>query len=619
MAEDILLSSIIFLGAAIVCVPIAKKIGLGSVLGYLIAGMLIGPFVLGFVGQEGQDIMHAAEFGVVMMLFLIGLEINPKEFWFMRRSIFGLGGIQLFLSSLIIGAICHLYFGFTHATSLAIALSLSMSSTAIILQTLKEKGLNKSSAGQASFSVLLFQDIMVIPILAFLPLLATEDIRSISAEENFISNLTPMMKTLTVLGAMASIIIIGLFVVNPLMKVIARTRLRELFTATALFLVIGVAYTMKMVGISPALGTFLAGVVLANSSFKHELESDIEPFKGLLLGLFFIGVGSSINFQLIYQQPVLVVLLVLIIMLIKAAVLLIAGKVFKIKSDQNLLFAILLSQVGEFAFVLLNFSGQLQIVDPKWIELMMVVTALSMTVTPILLLINERFIDPHFGTKEAIEEKEHDKIDEQHSVIIAGFGHFGSTIGRFLRANGINATILDNDSDRVEVLRKMGFEVYYGDATRVDLLRSAGAEKAKLLIAAIDSTDINHEVIQVARKNFPKLKIMARARNRFDAYEILDLGVSNIYRETLYTSVHMAVDVLHELGIRHYTATRKAQDFIRYDEEALRKLASTRHDAKEYILTVREQIELEEKLLSEDLHQQMTERDSAWDSAPMRK
>lgn len=619
MAEDILLSSIIFLGAAIVCVPIAKKIGLGSVLGYLIAGMLIGPFVLGFVGQEGQDIMHAAEFGVVMMLFLIGLEINPKEFWYMRRSIFGLGSIQLLLSSLIIGAICHLYYGFSHATSLAIAFSLSMSSTAIILQTLKEKGLNKSSAGQASFSVLLFQDIMVIPILAFLPLLATEDIRSISAEENFISNLTPMMKTLTVLGAMASIIIIGLFVVNPLMKVIARTRLRELFTASALFLVIGVAYTMKMVGISPALGTFLAGVVLANSSFKHELESDIEPFKGLLLGLFFIGVGSSINFQLIYQKPGLVVFLVLIIMSIKAAVLLLAGKVFKIKSDQNLLFAILLSQVGEFAFVLLNFSGQLQIVDPKWIELMMVVTALSMTVTPILLLINERFIDPHFGTKEAIEEKEHDKIDEQHSVIIAGFGHFGSTIGRFLRANGINATILDNDSDRVEVLRKMGFEVYYGDATRVDLLRSAGAEKAKLLIAAIDSTDINHEVIQVARKNFPKLKIMARARNRFDAYEILDLGVSNIYRETLYTSVHMAVDVLHELGIRHYTATRKAQDFIRYDEEALRKLASTRHDAKEYILTVREQIELEEKLLSEDLHQQMTERDSAWDSAPMRR
>ena len=295
-----------------------------------------------------------------------------------------------------------------------------------------------------------------------------------------------------------------------------------------------------------------------------------------------------------------------------------AGKTFKIKFDQNILFAILLSQVGEFAFVLLNFSGQLQIVSPDWTELLMVVVAISMTFTPILLLLNERLVDPFFGVKEAAEIKEADNIDNQHSVIIAGFGHFGSTIGRFLKANGIKATILDNDSDRVELLRKMGFEVYYGDATRVDLLKSAGAEKAKMLIAAIDSPDINHEVIEVARKHFPNLKIMARARNRFDAYEILDLGVMNIYRETLYTSVHMAVDVLHELGIRHYTATRKAQDFIRYDEDAMRKLASSRHDTKTYILTVREQIELEEKLLSEDLHQQMTERDSAWDSATLK-
>jgi CPA2 family monovalent cation:H+ antiporter-2 len=401
------------------------------------------------------------------------------------------------------------------------------------------------------------------------------------------------------------------------MKMIAKTRLRELFTATALFLVISVAYVMKLVGISPALGTFLAGVVLANSSFRHELESDIEPFKGLLLGLFFIGVGSTINFQLIYQKPDLIFMLVMLVMITKGVVLFIAGKTFKIKFDQNILFAILLSQVGEFAFVLLNFSGQLQIINQDWTELLMVVVAISMTITPILLLLNERLVDPFFGVKEAAEIKEADNIDNQHAVIIAGFGHFGSTIGRFLKANGIKATILDNDSDRVELLRKMGFEVYYGDATRVDLLKSAGAEKAKMLIAAIDSPDINHEVIEVARKHFPNLKIMARARNRFDAYEILDLGVMNIYRETLYTSVHMAVDVLHELGIRHYTATRKAQDFIRYDEDAMRKLASSRHDTKTYILTVREQIELEEKLLSEDLHQQMTGRDSAWDSSEL--
>jgi CPA2 family monovalent cation:H+ antiporter-2 len=621
MAEDFLLKSIILLGAGLVFVPIAKKLGLGSVLGYLIAGMVIGPFVLGWVGQEGEDMMHAAEFGVVMMLFVIGLEIDPKEFWVMRRSILGLGGIQLFITSIIVGAILHLFFNLSHATSLAIALTLGMSSTAIILQTLKEKGWSKTSAGQASFSVLLFQDIMVIPILALLPLLAVSDVVKTSSSETLIADLPAWLKTLTVLGAMASIVIVGQFIVAPIMNTIAKTRLRELFTAMALFLVIGVAYLMKVVGLSPALGTFLAGVVLANSSFRHELESDIEPFKGLLLGIFFIGVGSTINFELIGNKPILILSMVIGIMLIKALVLLLAGKVFKIKNDQNLLFAFLLSQVGEFAFVLLNFSNQLNIIDKNWNELLMAVSALSMTVTPILLLINERLIDPYFGTKEVDDsnKKPHDEIDNQHSVIIAGFGHFGSTIGRFLRANGINATILDSDSDRVDVLRKMGFEVYYGDATRLDLLKAAGAETAKMLIAVIDNTDTNHELISICRKHFPNLKIMARARNRFDAYNLIDEGVEHIYRETLYTSVHMAVDVLNKLGIRNYTATRKAQDFIRYDEEALVKLAKSRHDSKEYIITVREQIELEEKLLSEDLHLQMTNTDKAWDSELIKK
>ncbi len=619
MGEDFLLTAIILLGAGLAFVPIAKKLGLGSVLGYLIAGIVIGPFVLGWVGEEGADLMHTAEFGVVMMLFVIGLEIDPKEFWHMRRSIVGLGGIQIVLTTLLIGGIAHLFYGLSHATSLAIALSLSMSSTAIILQTLKEKGWNKTSAGQASFSVLLFQDIMVIPILAFLPLLALNNVVN-SGDHSLIADMPAWLKTITVFGAMISIVVLGQFIVAPLMKTIAKTRLRELFTAMALFLVIGVAYMMKLVGISPALGTFLAGVVLANSSFRHELESDIEPFKGLLLGIFFIGVGSTINFDLITDRPLFIMVMVLGIMFLKSIVILIAGRVFKITNNQNILFAFLLSQVGEFAFVLLNFSNQLNIIDKNWNEILMAVSALSMALTPIFLLINERLIDPYFGTKE-IEplKREHDQIDNKHAVIIAGFGHFGSTIGRFLRANGILATILDNDSDRVDVLRKMGFEVYYGDATRLDLLKSAGAEQAKMLIAAIDNTDVNNELIRLARKHFPNLKIMARARNRFDAYDLLDEGVEKIYRETLYTSVHMAVDVLHALGVRNYTATRKAQDFIKYDEEALRKLAKSRHDAKEYILTVREQIELEEKLLSEDLHQQMTTKDSAWDSEPLIK
>lgn len=615
MAEDFLLKSIILLGAGLVFVPIAKKLRLGSVLGYLIAGIVIGPFVLGWMGQEGEDLMHAAEFGVVMLLFVIGLEINPKEFWVMRRSILGLGSIQVIVTSVIIAGLLHLYFNLSHATSLAIALTLSMSSTAIILQTLTEKGLNKTSAGKASFSVLLFQDIMVIPILAFLPLLAVNDVVNTNAE-TLITDLPAWLKTITVLGVIASVVVVGQYIVAPIMKTIAKTRLRELFTAMALFLVISVAYLMRLIGISPALGTFVAGVVLANNSFRHELKSDIEPFKGLLLGIFFIGVGSTINFELINNKPLLVFSLVFTVMFIKAMVIALAGKIFKIKNDQTILFALLLSQVGEFAFVLLNFSNQLNIIDKNWNELLMAVSALSMTVTPLLLLVNEHLIDPYFGTKEVDKSKvqEHDEIEKQHSVIIAGFGHFGSTIGRFLKANGIKATILDSDSERVDILRKMGFEVYYGDATRVELLKAAGADTAKLLIAVIDNTETNHELISKCKKHFPKLKIMARAKNRFDAYDLLEEGVEDIYRETLYTSVHMAIDVLNKLGIRNYTATRKAQDFIRYDEAALRKLAKSRHDSNEYILNVREQIELEEKLLSEDIHLHLTHKDNAWDS-----
>lgn len=610
--SNFFLQAIILLGSGILCVPIAKRLGLGSVLGYLMAGVIIGPFVLGFVGSEGEDIMHASEFGVVMMLFLVGLELDPKEFWVMRKSIVGLGSIQLGLTALLVGLLTHTVFGLSPATSLTIALTLGMSSTAIILQTLKEKSLQKSAAGQNSFSVLLFQDLMLIPILALLPLLAVNDMVTITAQSSLPQNSPAWMQTLLVLAAVLSVVVIGRYIAEPLMHYIARTRLRELFTASALLLVISVAYIMKLVGVSPALGTFLAGVVLANSRFRHELESDIEPFKGLLLGFFFIGVGSTINFRLLAAEPLIIAGILFSLMLIKFLVLLLAGKIFKMRMDQNILFGILLSQVGEFAFVIITFSTQLQLMSRANAETLMLVTALSMASTPLFLFINEKFIDPYTGTKESNKTRAHDTIDEQHQVIIAGFGHFGSTIGRFLRANGINATILDNDSDRVDLLRKMGFEVYYGDATRLDLLRSAGAEKAKMLIAAIDNPVVNNALIISAREHFPQLKIMARARNRIDAYELIESGVENIYRETLYTSVHMAVDVLHALGVRRYTAIRKAQDFIKYDEEALRKLAGSRNNVVEYIINVREQLELEERLLSEDIHQQLTATDKAW-------
>lgn len=619
MEDKFLFTSLVFLGSAVLLVPLAKKLGMGSVLGYLIAGILIGPFVFGFVGKVGQDIMHVAEFGVVMMLFIIGLELNPKEFWKMRRTIVGLGAMQMGLTILIIVALAYMLVGLPLNTSIAVAIAIAMSSTAIVLQTLKEKGLTRSVSGQSSFAVLLFQDIMVIPALAILPLIAGNAANTAAESHSLIDTFPGWLQTIILIGAVVAVILFGTYIAVPLLRAIAKTRLREMFTAASLLLVVGVALLMQSVGLSAALGTFLAGVVLANSEFRHELESDLEPFKGLLLGLFFMSVGASINFSLITNESQTVFSVVFGLMFVKALVLAITGKVFGIRHDQNFLFVILLSQIGEFAFVLLSFSGQLKIIEPYWIDMLMACTAISMAMTPILLLINEKLIDPHFGIKEKAEdEREPDEIHESNEVILAGFGHFGSTIGRFLKANGVGATILDNDSDRVEILRKMGFKVYYGDATRIDLLRSAGAEQARLFIAAIDNPQVNQELVRTVRKHFPNLEIMARARNRIDAYELIDLGVKDFYRETLYTSVHMAIDILKKLGFRSYSATRKGMEFIRYDEAALEKLAKNRHEQKEYIMNMREQIEMQERLLSEDLHTNLTSDDHAWDSEMMR-
>jgi CPA2 family monovalent cation:H+ antiporter-2 len=609
-----LFQALIFLSAAVICVPLAKKLGMGSVLGYLIAGMLIGPFVLGFIGKEGEDIMHFAEFGVVMMLFLIGLELEPSQFWKMRKTIIGMGSFQLLATSGII-FIMMTILGLAWQVSLAAALAFAMSSTAIVLQTIKEKGLSQTASGQASFSVLLFQDIMVIPVLAILPLLAMHDLsESNSINSSLIGHLPGWLQGSSFFAAVAVIYLGGRFLFVPLLRIVTKTRLRELFTASSLLLVVSVALLMQVIGLSPALGTFLAGMVLANSEYRHELESDLEPFKGLLLGLFFVVVGASINFELIGSKPLIIGGLVIGVMLIKFLVLFVTGKFFRITNDQNLLFAFALSQVGEFAFVLLSFSNQLTIINREWMDILMAVTAITMTVTPLLLLINERFIDPRFGIKKIPEEKEADNIEEKHAVIIAGFGHFGSTIGRFLKANGVESVILDNDSDRVHLLRKMGFKVYYGDATRLDLLRSAGAENARILIAAIDSPETNQDLIATVQKNFPNLQILARAKNRMDAYDLLDMGIKDIYRESIRTSVQLAVDVLTRLGQRSYTATRQGQKFLQYDEEMVIQMAEHRHDMKKYVIKAREAFKIQEELLSSDLSHDEDINDHSWDS-----
>ena len=612
--NSFLFQALVYLAAAVVTVPLAKKVGLGSVLGYLLAGVLIGPAILGFVGSEGQDIMHFAEFGVVMMLFLIGLELEPSLLWKLRKPIIGLGGLQVMITSVVV-AIVALSFGMPWQQSLALGMILSLSSTAIVLQTLNEKGLMKSAAGQSSFSVLLFQDIAVIPMLALFPLLATlpqTQSTDDHSSANFVHNLPAWAHALVVFGAVVLIIVAGRFLVRPLFRLIAATRLREMFTATALLLVVGIAVLMTQVGLSPALGTFLAGVVLANSEYKHELESDIDPFKGLLLGLFFIAVGASIDFQLIQQQPGLILGLVLALIAIKTLVLFVLGKVFKLGVDQNLLFSLGLSQVGEFAFVLFSFSIQEGILPEPVIDSMIAVVAISMALTPLLLLFNEKVLQPRFGIKENEEEKEADGIDEQHSVIIAGFGHFGSTLGRFLRVHNINATVLDNDADRVELLRKMGFKVYYGDASRYDLLESAGAAKAKLIVIAIDSPEKRLEMIETIKKHFPDLRMLVRASNRYDAYDLMNAGMLHVYRETVDTSLRAGTDVLRFLGFRNYMAQRAARAFLKMDEANLKKLASIQ-DEDEYILTAKNYIEEMEKTLQADNQNIMVSEDRSWD------
>jgi len=614
MTDSILGQAVVYLAAALICVPLAKRLGMGSVLGYLLAGILIGPFCLGFVGNEGEDIMHFAEFGVVMMLFLIGLELEPSHFWKMRSSILGLGSLQLVLTTLALtGGL--LLLGLDWRGALAAGLALSMSSTAIVLQSLKEKGLGNSQAGSSSFAVLLFQDIAVIPILALLPFLALQAGAGgiHDAAPALLDGLPVWMKAGSVFFALAAVIIMGRYVVVPLLRIVTKTSVRELTVAAALLIIVSIAFLMQLVGLSPALGAFLAGVLLANSEFRHELESDIEPFKGLLLGLFFIAVGASINFGLLFERPGTILSLVLAVIVLKAAVLITAGRLFRLSFDQNSIFALGMSQVGEFAFVLFAFINRLGIIGSDWTDTLMAVTALSMTMTPLLLLINERLVLSRFGTRQQVE-KEADPIDTEHPVIIAGFGSFGSTLGRFLRANGVQATILDNDSDQVDLLRRMGFKVFYGDATRLDILHSAGAGSARILFIAIDSPSTVNKLVETVTKHFPNLQIMACAGSNLDAHELLDLGVNHIYRGFLDTSVRAGVDVLASLGHRRFSATRAGQNFIKHDEAAMHHLAPHRHDTSDYISNAKEQIRLQEQLLASDRASIHNQNDHAWDS-----
>lgn len=567
MSSETLRDVFVFLAAACLIVPLASRFKLGAVLGYLLAGVLIGPHALGFI-TETEKVLHFAEFGVVMMLFVIGLELEPAALWRLRRSIFAMGGLQVAATSLAFTGL-GVALGFSWQVSLAAAMALALSSTALVLQMLQERNLMHTAVGEISFSILLFQDIAVIPILILMPLLAAGQAPAAADHANLIATLPGFVQALIVAGAIAAMIAGARYLLPALFGLVARTRLREVFTALALALVVGIAVLMQALGVSPALGAFIAGVVLANSDYRRVLETEIEPFKGLLLGLFFISVGMGIDFGLLMAQAPAIFGAVLALMALKAAILWGIGRAFSMTPLNQIGYALALSQGGEFAFVLFQFAGGLAILSPDQSRFLTLVVAISIAATPILMLIFTKFIVPRFVS--ALPARQFEPVATQNPIILAGFGRFGQVIGRFLIAQGVQITVLERDPDQIDLLRKFGFKAYFGDATRLDLLRAAGAEHAKLLILAVDDAETSLNIAQMAREEFPNLRIFARARNRQHAYDLHKLGVPYFKRELFDSSLGMAKDIAQFLGDSAEIAARKAEQFRRHDEDSLKQ------------------------------------------------
>jgi len=614
MFTGVFSQAFIYLLAAVLAVPLAKRLGLGSALGYLLAGVAIGPFVFGFIGPEGQDVMHFAEFGVVLMLFLVGLELEPRVLWQMRVPILGLGGFQVVITASVVGLVAW-RLGLAPQTALAVGLILAMSSTAIVLQTLNERSWMNTAAGKAGFSVLLFQDIAVIPILALLPFLAVPgsglEIAE-SAAHGAQAGLAGWMRGLVVLAVVAGIVVGGRFLMRPVFHWIASTRSLELFIATALTLIVGITLAMEFVGLSPALGTFLAGVVLAESEFKHELESNIEPFKGLLLGLFFISVGASIDFGVVAGQPALVLGLVAALIAGKFLVLLALGKLFRLNLADNLMFGFLLAQGGEFAFLLFSFATQNRVISSELSNLLIVIVVLTMMLTPLLIIAYDRKVRPRFMT--SVSPREDDTIDDApNPVIIAGYGRFGQIVSRMLSADGIRTTLLDHDSSQIALTARFGNKVFFGDASRLQLLQAAGADEARLLVIAIDERDKAVQMVTSAKQFFPHLRILARAYDRSHAYRLMEAGADVITRETFGSALILGEEALKLLGYDEARAYRMMRTFKRQDEEGLKKLYEVWGDDKEYGLRVRQSVEQLEKVLKEDSEESVEDFRDAWE------
>lgn len=603
--QGFLTDAAIYLTAAVVVVTLSKRLGFGSVLGYLIAGSLLGPHVLGFV-NDPESVMHFAEFGVVIMLFLIGLELKPHKLWELRRTIVGLGGGQVALSAVVILAAL-LALGVAGNEAVVIGLALALSSTAIVLQTLEERGILDSSVGRSTFSVLLFQDIAVIPILAVVPLLAGGSGHGEAGAHGgaLLDGLSAPVRTLVTLGVIAGIVFVGRYMLRPVFRAIADAQLSELFTAFVLLIVAAVTLLMIAIGLSPALGAFIAGVVLAESDFRHEIEADLEPFKGLLMGLFFLSVGASIDYALLTDRPVLVFGAAAALMAAKFAVLYGVGTLFRFSRSEKMLFGISLAQGGEFAFVIASAGLAAGALSSDNAQVLNLVVAVTMVGTALLFMAYDRL-----GNIRRPAAPEYDRPDPSRCVIIAGYGRFGQIVGRMLTSRNIPVTILDSSPGQVDLVRRYGNPVYYGDAARKNLLEQAGAGRAALLVVAVNDPAKSMQIIETAQSHFPSLKIVARAVDRNHAYELMSKGVTALRRETFHSALQLGEDALHALGESPEEAAEHARIFGEHDQRTFEELAPLwGGDEHRYGQAVHQNLDRLRQVLEEDRASTDSERD----------
>lgn len=568
MDHSFLFSTFVFLCAAVVAVPISKRLGLGSVLGYLIAGVLIGPSVLSMIKQP-EAILHFSEFGVVILMFLIGLELQPSHLWHMRRTIFGFGAIQVASCWAVLGITFWWALDVSWQVSFIVTLGFALSSTAMVLQTLNEKNLTATPAGQSCFGVLLFQDLAVIPILAMIPMLGHSVTGSFS-----------WLAALKMAGVLAAVLLGGRVVLRHGLRYVAATGQREIFTGFALLIVIGIALLMQSVHLSMALGTFIAGMLLADSEYRHELEIDLEPFKGLLLGLFFISVGMSLDLSIFAEHGGMVIGWALGLMVTKLVILALIGKVGGLDTRSNGVFAFFLCQAGEFGFVLFSLGKSVGVLSAELSTIATAIVALSMLLTPVLLIFHDRVVEVRLarvGPDRPVSEN----FDEAAgSVVVCGFGRVGQIVARILHARGFDTILLDHDPSHIEMVAGFGFKVFYGDVTRLQLLESAGVAKASLVVMAIDNPEPSTEAVKMIRENFPHVPIIARSRNRNHAMDLLSLGAQQVVRETFGSSLELAEMSLTKLGFHAYEAHRSVQMFARYDRSLLKKSVAVRDDHK---------------------------------------